>query len=143
MPRRHIIVAHIGHSDRFFVNCKASMFSPTGDTHKWVMWVCMDGRDDTAWLKALDEDAGLNAQIIDLQENCAFRVNNEWRKFQCKLTRDGKLIMVTNGGRKCWWGCHDASGLVPIEDTVNKIQWGVFVRSVCIRIGDYAHAGCR
>ena len=32
---------------------------------------------------------------------------------------------------------------MPIEGTVNKIQWGAFLRSVCIRIGDYAHAGCR
>ena len=46
-------------------------------------------------------------------------------------------------GGKCWWGCPDATGLVPIEGMVNKIQWGAFLRSVCIRIGDYAHAGCR
>ena len=53
--------------------------------------------------------------------------------------------MVTNGGGGggCWWGCPDATGLVPIEGTVNKIQWGAFLRSVCIHIGDYAHAGCR
>ena len=24
-----------------------------------------------------------------------------------------------------------------------QIQWGAFLRSVCIQIGDYAHAGCR
>ena len=53
-------------------------------------------------------------------------------------------MMVTNGGGgECWWGCPDATGLVPIEGTVNKIQWRAFLRSVCIRIGDYAHAGCR
>ena len=103
----------------------------------------MDGPDDAAWLQALDEDAGLNAQIIHLQESCTFRVKNDTKKFQCKLTRDGKLIMVTNGGGGCWWGCPDATGLVPIEGTVNKIQWGAFLRSVCIRIGDYTHAGCR
>ena len=62
------------------------------------MWVGMDGPDDAAWLQALDEDAGLNAQIIHLQESCTFRVNNENKKFQCKLTGDGKLMMVTNGG---------------------------------------------
>ena len=32
---------------------------------------------------------------------------------------------------------------MPIEGTVNKIQWGTFLRSVCIRIGHYAHAGRR
>ena len=40
-------------------------------------------------------------------------------------------------------GLPHATGLVPIEGTLNKIQWGAFLRSVCIRIGDYAHAGCR
>ena len=81
-----------------FVNCWASRFSAAGDIPKWVMWVCMDGPDDAAWLQALDEDAGLNAQILHLQESCTFRVKNETKKFQCKLTGDGKLIMVTNGG---------------------------------------------
>ena len=52
-------------------------------------------------------------------------------------------MMVTNGGGKCWWGCPDATGMVPLEGTVNKFQWGAFLRSVCIRIGDYAHASCR
>ena len=104
----------------------------------------MDGPDDAAWLQALDENAGLNAQIIHLQESCTFRVKNETKKLQCKLTGDGKLMMVTNrGGGGCWWGCPDATGLVPIEGTVNKIQLGAFLRSVCIRTGDYAHAGCR
>ena len=40
-------------------------------------------------------------------------------------------------------GCHEGFGCVPIEGTVNKIQCRSFVRSVCIRIGAYAHAGCR
>ena len=79
-----------------FVNCWASGFFAAGDIHKWVMWVCMDGPDDAAWLQALDEDAGLNAQIIHLQESCTFRVKT--KKFQCKLNGDGKLMMVTNGG---------------------------------------------
>ena len=39
-----------------FVSCWASGFSAAGDIHKWVMWVCMDGPDDAAWLQALDED---------------------------------------------------------------------------------------
>ena len=125
------------------VSCWASRFSAAGDIHKWVMWTCMDGPDDAAWLRALGEDTGLNAQIIHLQENCTFRVKNETKKFQCKLTGDGKLMMVTNGGGGGWWGCPDATRLVPIEGTVNKISWGAFLRSVCIHIGDYAHAGCR
>ena len=53
------------------------------------------------------------------------------------------LNVTKGGGGECWWACPDATGLVPIEGTVNKIQWGAFLRSVCIRIGDYAHAGCR
>ena len=81
-----------------FVNCWASGFSAARDIHKWVMWVCMDGPHDAAWLQALDEDAGLNAQIIDLQDTCTFQVKNETKKFQCKLTGVGKLMMVTNGG---------------------------------------------
>ena len=32
---------------------------------------------------------------------------------------------------------------VGVEGMVKKIQWGAFLRSVCIRIGDYAHTGCR
>ena len=63
-----------------------------------MMWSCMDGPDDAAWLQALDEDAGLNPQIIHLQESCTCRVKNETKKCQCKLTGDGKLMMVTNGG---------------------------------------------
>ena len=73
-----------------FVKCGASGLSAAGDIQKWVMWVCMDGPDDAAWLQALDEDAGLNAQIIHLQERCTFRVENETKRFQCKLTGDGK-----------------------------------------------------
>ena len=42
-----------------------------------------------------------------------------------------------------WGGCPDATGLVPIEATLNIIQLGAFLQSVCIRIGDYAHATCR
>ena len=32
------------------------------------------------------------------RETCTFGVKNETKKVQCKLTRDGKLMMVTNGG---------------------------------------------
>ena len=76
------------------------------------MWVCTDGPDDAARLQALDEDAGLNAQSIHLQESCTFRVKNETKKFQCNMTGEGKLMMVTNGGggEKCWWDCLDATG---------------------------------
>ena len=49
--------------------------------------------------------------------------------------------VVVGGGY--WWGCPDASQLVPIEGTVIKIWWGAFPRSVCIRIADYAKARCR
>ena len=127
-----------------FVNYSAWGFSAVGDIHQRVVWVCMDGPDDAAWLQALDEHAGLNAQVIHLQESCTFRVKNKTQKFQCKLTGDGKLMMVTTGGGGgCWWGCPDATGLVPIEGTLNNIPWGAFLRSVCILIGDYAHAGCR
>ena len=69
-------------------------------------------------------------------------MNNQAKTFQCKLTGDGKLRMVTNGGAECWWGCLDACGLVPIEDAVDKIQLVAFLGSVCIRIGHYGHAGC-
>ena len=33
--------------------------------------------------------------------------------------------------------------MVLIEGTVNQIQWGAFLQSVCIRIGDYADAFSR
>ena len=117
-----------------FVNCWASGFSAPGDIHKWVMWVCMDGPDDAAWLQALDEDAGLNAQIIHVQESCTFRVKTETKKFQCKLTGDGKLMMVTNRGGKCWWGCPDATGLVVIEGTAKQNSMGG-ISSKCV----YSH----
>ena len=29
-------------------------------------------------------------------------------------------------GGKCWWGCPDTTGLVPIHGTVNNIPWGAF-----------------
>ena len=80
-----------------------------GDIHKWVMWACMDGPDDAAWLQALDEDAGLNAPIIHLQESCTLHVKNLTKKFQCKLTRDGKLMMVMNVG-----GGGDVGGAAPM-----------------------------
>ena len=79
-----------------FVSCWASRFFAAADVHKWLM----DGPDDAAWLQALDEDAGLNAQIIHLQESCIFSLKNQTKKFQCKLTGDWKIIMVTNGGGK-------------------------------------------
>ena len=81
-----------------FVSCWALGFFAAGDIHRLVMWACMGGPDDAAWLQALDEDAGLNAQTIHLKESCTFRVKNETKKFQCKLTGDGKLMMVPNGG---------------------------------------------
>ena len=115
-----------------FVNCWASAFSATGDIHKWVMWACMDGPNDAARLEALDETAGLNAQSIHLRESCTFCVKNETKKFQRKLTTDGKLMMVTNGGGGGMLvGFPHASGLVPIHGTVNKSQWGVFFE-VCV-----------
>ena len=49
-------------------------------------------------------------------------------------------MVTTNRGGDCWWGCPNASSFVPIEDTVNKIQWEAFLRSVCIRIWDYANS---
>ena len=58
----------------------------------------MDRPDLTHGPQSVDEDAGLNAQIIRLHESCTFRVKDETKKFQCKLTGDGKLMMVTNGG---------------------------------------------
>ena len=64
-----------------FVTRWASRFSAAGDIHKRVMWACMDGPDDAAWVQALDEDAGVNAQIIHLQESCTFRVKNGTKKF--------------------------------------------------------------
>ena len=47
---------------------------------------------------SLDEDGGLNAQIIHLQDSCTLCVKKETKKFQRKLTGDEKLMMVTNGG---------------------------------------------
>ena len=94
----------------------------------------MDGPDDATRQQALYEDAGRTAQIIHLQKSCTFLVRNETKKFQCNLTGDGKLIMVTNGAGKCWWGCPDASRVVPIEGSVSKNQMGAFIRSVCIRM---------
>ena len=71
------------------VNFLASRFLFAGDIHKWVMWACVDGPDDAAWLQALNEDAILNAQIIHLQESCTFRVKSESNKFQYKPTAMG------------------------------------------------------
>ena len=110
-----------------FVNCRASGFFVARDIHIWVMWACMEGPDDAAWLKVLDEDVCLNAQITHLQESCTFRADNRCKNFQYKLTGDGKLMMVTNGGEKYWRGCRDVCGLVPIADAVSKIQWGAFL----------------
>ena len=63
-----------------------------------MMLVCIDGPDDAAWLQALEQDAGLNAQIIHLQEDCILGVKDETKKFKLKLTGDGKLMIVPNGG---------------------------------------------
>ena len=71
-----------------------------------MMWGCMNGPDDVAWLHALDEDARMNAQIIHLQERCTFRVNHKSKKFPCKLTGDGKLVMVTNRWGEVLLGLH-------------------------------------
>ena len=118
-------------------------FVLAGGIHKWVMWVCMDGPDDDAWLQALDQDAGLNAQIIHLQESCTFRVKIETKKFQCKLTGDEKLMMVTNGGGEVLLGLPRCHRLGADRGHGKQNSMGAFLQSVCIRIGDYAHAGCR
>ena len=64
-----------------FINCWASGFSAAGNIHKWVPWACMNGPHDAAWLQALNEDAGLNARIIHLQESCTFRVKTKRKSF--------------------------------------------------------------
>ena len=86
----HTSVTKIG----VFVNCWASRVSAAWHSHKRLMWACMNGPDDAAWLHAFYEDAGLNAQAIQLQEICTFRVKNQAKKFQCRL------MMVTNGRGK-------------------------------------------
>ena len=49
-----------------FVNYWGSGFFAARDIHEWLMWLCLDDPNDVAWRQALDEDAGLNTQIIHL-----------------------------------------------------------------------------
>ena len=125
------------------VNYWASGFSAAGNIHKWVMWVYMDGPDDAAWLQALDEDAGLNAQIIHLQESCTFRVKKRNQKVSIKTDQGWETNDGDERGGEVLVGPPRCHRVGPIEGTVNKVQWGAFLRSVCIRIGDYAYTGCR
>ena len=101
-----------------------------------MIWGFMDGLDDGAWMQHSDEDPGSNCQIIQLQESSTFRVNNLSKRFPCKLSGDGKLMMVMNGGGKCRWcvGCDRGHGQQNLV--------GGILRSVCIRIRDYAHTSC-
>ena len=72
----------------------------------------------------------LNAQVDHPQKSCTFLVNIQEIPMQTDRrweTNDGD----ERGGGGGWWGCPHASGLVPIEDTVNKVHWGG-ISSKCV-----------
>ena len=71
-------------------------------------------------------------------------IDGESWRFVVFLSRDGKLMAVTNGGGKCWC-CDDVTILVPLDHVLAIVRWGSFLRTIKTdrRVGDVVHGACR
>ena len=108
------------------------------------MWLCIDGRDDAGCLLAVHDIGQLNEQVVVLHRDTTAFIDGESWRFLVFLSWDGKLMAVTNGGRKCWC-CDDVTILRPLHHVVEHVRWGSFLRSMKAdrRVGDVVHGACR
>ena len=119
-----------------------------GNPDNWLTWWVMDGSDDCGRLCALDAEAGLNAQIENLQSNCNVPLEDGTvLGYEVGMTGDGKGMQVANYSPdgKCW-SSDDHESLEPVEGVNEQVRWGAFLRAIPPpprRVGDYAHAGAR
>ena len=107
----------------------------------------MDGNDDRGRLCAMDAQAGLNAQIENLQSNCNVPLEDGTvLGYEVGMTGEGKGMQVANycPDGKCWW-CDDHESLKPLEGVNEQVRWGAFLRAIAPPrpVGDYAHATAR
>jgi hypothetical protein len=70
---------------------------------KWSSWWVLDGLDNAEALRLLDRQAGLNAQVQEVQGMQEVR-GGGITGFECFLTGDGKGMQAFHHqeGRKCW-----------------------------------------
>ena len=86
----------------------------------------MDGSDDLGRLCAMDAEAGLNAQIEDLQANCNVPLEDGTvLGYEVGMTGDGKGMQVANYSPdgKCW-SRDDHESLEPVEGVNEQVRRG-------------------
>ena len=82
--------------------------------------------------------------MVVLQRDTTVFIDGESWRFVVFLSRDGKLMAVTNSGGKCWTS-DDVTILRPLEHVLEHVRWGSFLRSIkadC-QVGDVVHRACR
>ena len=118
-----------------------------GDPSTWTTWWTIDGGDDAAWLRAMDNSAGLNAEVAAMDDHGSAPIGGgRCTGFMSFVTGDGKGMGAGNHepGKKCWL-CNDHMSLEPSDSVLPVCRWGAFLRHVTPdrRPGDYAHANAR
>ena len=78
-----------------------------GDERRWATWWALDGPDDTHCLRAIDNKANLNQDVLDaLSTLDVWHLKNPIPSV-CALTGDGKAMLSAKYHKgKCWVGCH-------------------------------------
>ena len=94
-------------------------------------------------LRAVDRLAHLNGEVQYLERDCDVMWGGKRYRFQVILTGDGKLMMMSNPGHKCWW-CPNLDSMEPSTSSKVLCRWGAFLTCLrpCRRIGDYNHCAC-
>ena len=95
----------------------------------WASWFCMDGGDEQAFLRSLDNPANLNQEERDVEEEVVL-FQNQFLTYSVILTGDGKGMQAMGlAGSKCWL-CKDPNGIVEQMGVESTSRWGAFLRCV-------------
>ena len=99
-----------------------------GDVRRWATWWALDGPDDGRCLRAVDHVAGLNKQVEDLERDRDIMWWGGGRRytFEVFLTGNGKLMLVSNPGGKCWVYGYVGS-MVPTDFLRRSIDGALFL----------------
>ena len=118
--------------------------SRASDVRRWATWWALDGPDDGRCLRAVDRLAGLDREVEDLEQDRDIMWGGTRYTFEVFVTGDGKLMLVSNTGDKCWC-CGNVGSMVPTDFVDALCRWGSFLTSVPLRrrIGDNNHCACR